>query len=249
MSGPDRYGRSFAEVYDRWYPGGDEQAVAAVVRRHVHRDARVLELGVGTGRVALPLAAAGLVVSGLDSSEEMLQHLAAKDPGRSVWPLLADAGDPDGWEAAGLAVPVDAVVAGCNLMLNLVAPGAQEACVAGAARALAPGGLLFVELSSLSPPAQGGHAVEVSSVRTDAVVLIATRTDLDGGRVEGSHIELRDGEPVRLRPWSIRLLQVAQLDRWCTDAGLELLERLDGWSDRAAPADAEVTVSVYRRLG
>lgn len=249
MSSPDRYGRSFADVYDQWYPGGDEGAAAALVLGRLRRGARVLELGVGTGRVALQLAASGMTVSGLDASAAMLAELAGKDPDGAVVRLLADAGDPVQWEAAGLEGPVHGVVAGCNLLLNLVAPGAQEACIAGAARALTPGGLFFVELSSLSPPQHGGRQVEVSSVHAEAVVLISTRTDPDSGLVDGSHIELHDGEPVRLRPWSIRVLQVPQLDRWCARAGFELVDRLDGWSDEPASAESPVTVSVYRRQG
>lgn len=45
----------------------------------------------------------------------------------------------------------------------------------------------------------------------------------------GNHVELRDGEPVRLRPWSIRAVAPAEIDRWATDAGLELVSRTAGW--------------------
>ncbi|MEZ5412212.1 MAG: class I SAM-dependent methyltransferase, partial [Acidimicrobiales bacterium] len=69
---PDTYGESFAEVYDEWYQGvSDAEAVAAFV------DARagagpVLELGVGTGRLAAPLLARNRAVVGLDASAAML---------------------------------------------------------------------------------------------------------------------------------------------------------------------------------
>ena len=56
--------------------------------------------------------------------------------------------------------------------------------------------------------------LEVRAVHADAVVLIASDTDPVAGMVTGQHIELRDGEPVRLRPWRLRLTTPGELDRW-----------------------------------
>ena len=80
--GNDQYGRSFADVYDDWYREvSDVDATVARVAALAARrgGGRVLELGVGTGRLALPLAARGLAVTGVDASPEMLERLRAKD--------------------------------------------------------------------------------------------------------------------------------------------------------------------------
>ena len=72
------YGRSFADVYDAWYSDvSDVDATVARVRA-LSRDGRVLELGVGTGRLALPMAITGVDIVGIDASDEMLDALRAK---------------------------------------------------------------------------------------------------------------------------------------------------------------------------
>jgi SAM-dependent methyltransferase len=240
MSDPGRYGRSFAEVYDRWYPGGDEPAVVAHLREHVADGARVLELGVGTGRLAVPLA--GFEVTGLDASEEMLAELEAK-AGGSVRGVRGDAAEPGDWPPG----PFAAVLAACNLLLNLPDAGAQRRCVEQAARALEPGGVLVVELQRLTGAPSERPELEVRAVEEDVVVLIATCADPVTGVVRGNHVELRDGQPVRLRPWTIRILGLGELDRWCLDAGLELVDRTA--DHRGTPDDgtSPTTVSVFRR--
>lgn len=236
------YGRSFAEVYDRWYPGGDEREVVDFLRARLPAGAAVLELGVGTGRLALPLAQAGLQVTGMDSSPEMLQRLSDKDPGGTVTAVRGDASTPADWPKG----PFDAVLAPCNLLLNLHAEGAQRRCVEAAASVLAPGGVLVVELTRLSAEGHPARNLELRSVEPDLVVLIATEVDPAGDVVQGNHVELRHGEPVRLRPWTIRLLDPAQLDSWCRAAGLALAERVADFTGAPDDGSSPCTVSVYR---
>ena len=72
------YGRGMADVYDRWY-GGISDVDATVERLAMLAEGGpVLELGVGTGRLALPLAARGVEVYGVDTSPEMVAQLASK---------------------------------------------------------------------------------------------------------------------------------------------------------------------------
>jgi len=242
----DTYGRSFADVYDQWYPADERTsaAVAAVVALS-GPGATVLELGVGTGRLALPLAAAGLAVTGLDSSREMLDLLATKDPRGAVVGRLADVGAPDdGWPDG----PFDVVLAACNLLCNLTDPGRQAACVTGAAERLRPGGHLVVE-AFVPAPLVAGPQLSASEVRGDAVVLIATDADPLTGVVVGQHIELHDGRPVRLRPWSIRVTSPEEIDAWADAAGLELVSRSERWGDGGGADEptSDGLVSIYRR--
>jgi hypothetical protein len=79
------------------------------------------------------------------------------------------------------------------------------------------------------------------------VVLIATDSDPATGVVIGQHIELVDGEPVRLRPWRIRVADPAELDRLAAVAGLELAERHADWSGTEFDPHGTAHVSVYRR--
>lgn len=252
--GPGTYGRSFADVYDEWYPA-DEATSAAVERIHqlAGAGARILELGVGTGRLALPLAALGHEVVGLDSSAEMLDRLtsnAAGDVGADAHPIAGSGGsvlgirgdlaDPGSWPAG----PFQVVVAAFNLVCNLTDVEAQAAMFTQAQASLAPGGQLVVEAFVPNPVEHAERRLEVREVSAEQVVLIASRTDPDLGVVIGQHIQLRDGEPVRLRPWRLRPTSPEELDRLAGAAGLQLVDRRDGWDD-AGLGDACVTT--YRR--
>ena len=87
--GPSTYGDSFADVYDDWYADvSDIDATVAAVARLADGGA-VLELGVGTGRLALPLAATGTPVVGIDASQAMLDLLAAKPDATTVTSLAS----------------------------------------------------------------------------------------------------------------------------------------------------------------
>ena len=148
---------------------------------------------------------------------------------------------------AGVSGTFDAVLAACNLLLNLTAPGAQQSCIRGASELLVPGGILVTELSPLEAPTTVTREITLSSVESDGVVLIATETHAGSALVEGRHIELRDGTPVRVRPWSIRVATTTDLDGWCTGAGLELAERHDDWDAVMPTGPTAATVSVHRR--
>ena len=80
----------FADIYDAWYQ--DVTDVEGTVRliSELAADGRVLELGVGTGRLAIPLAETGVDISGIDSSSEMLKRLSERDSGQLVEAPLAD---------------------------------------------------------------------------------------------------------------------------------------------------------------
>lgn len=238
----DRYGRSFADVYDQWYPADSTTAAAVdAISSFAGPDGTILELGVGTGRLALPLVDRGHQVIGMDASVEMLEVLDTKRrrcaaPERLLG-VLGDVADADMWPPG----PFDAVVAAFNLVGNLLDPREQEAVLRCAAKVLAPGGVLLVESNEPAPDYDGAARLDARAVTDDAVVLIATQTDPCSGVIVGQHIELRDGEPPRLRPWRVRLCTGAELDEWAAGAGLVLSERRAGWDGHGTS-----TLSVFR---
>ncbi len=248
--GPDTYGRSFAEVYDDWYP--DRLDTVAAVRSIITwcGTGRVLELGVGTGRLSLPLADAGCEVVGLDASDEMLDELRRKDTAGRVTRVLGDVANDTAWPDG----PFDLVLAANNLLCNLDDGAAQRSCVEQAARTLRPGGHLVVECFIPAPVDTRSRTLSVRDVEAGSVTLIATdaRPGADPrapGPVTGAHVELRDGQSPRVRSWRIVPVTVAQLDEWCDGAGLEPVARQGDWA--AAPYDPSGArhVSVFRRPG
>lgn len=237
------YGRSFADVYDDWYPPDSQsEAAAAEIEALAGTSAargvtaRVLELGVGSGRLAIPLVERGLIVVGIDASDAMLSQLAQKSSDR-VAALVGDVSDPAAWPEG----PFDVVVAAFNLICNLLDVERQRRLFELAAGVLDAEGTFVVEVNEPVDEPQSAR-LDVRHVTDESVVLMATQFDAGSGIVVGQHIELRDGVAPKLRPWKVRLTTLDELDGWAASAGLRLVGRTAGWDD-----DGASVVSRYRR--
>lgn len=237
------YGEGFADVYDEWY--ADVTDVDATVRRMVDvagGEGRVLELGVGTGRLAVPMAAAGLRVVGIDSSEAMLAKLRERDTASTVEAVLGDiAGDlPAG--------PFDAVLVAYNTIFNLLGEQDQPRLFQRVAERLAPGGVFVVEAFVPHADATDGSSeVTVRSMAVDHVVLSVSVNRPDEQVAEGQFVQFSEAGGVRLRPWSIRWATLEQLDSMAAAAGLHLDARLGDMTGTAFTDDSAQHVSIYRR--
>ena len=245
---PSSYGDGFADVYDEWYTGLDDVDVAASVVAELAvrsagdaRTARVLELGVGTGRLAIPIATRGLDVTGIDTSAAMVARLRARDPDGQVAVISGDMVDdqPDG--------PFDVVLVAYNTLFNLESADRQAACFGAAAPRLAPDGVLVVEAFVPEDPPREGSVVEVRSMTASEVVLSVSTHDPTRQRADGHFVHFADGAPVRLRPWSIRYAPPGELDAMAAAAGLVLRDRWEGFHRRPFGADSPRHVSVYAR--
>ncbi len=248
--GASTYGDGFAEVYDRWYP--DVTDTAACVERLLELagpGAEVLELGIGTGRIALPLAERGVAVTGVDASAEMLARLAAKPGADAIEVVLGDMADLDA--VLGRPAPGDAgfalAFAAYNTLFNLPTAEAQRDCVQAVAARLAPGGRLVVEgFVPADDPTARRDDVAVSRIGTDEIVLSATLHDREAQTITGQHVQITEAG-VRLRPWLVRYLLPAQLDEIARSAGLEPEHRWSDWERSPFDDTSPVHVSVYRR--
>jgi SAM-dependent methyltransferase len=234
--GSSTYGDRFADVYDDWY-GGDDQDTAAAVDRlaELAGDGPVLELGVGTGRLAVPLAARGIAVTGVDASEAMLERLASK-PGNVTTHVGDMAGPlPDG--------PWSLVVVARNTFFNLTSEEAQRAALAEVRRVLAPEGSLVIE-AFVPDGSKQRSSVEVREVDVDRVLLFVDRHDPERQQAWSSFVELTP-EGNRFRPCLIRYATPDQLDEMAADAGLTLAERSSDWRRGPFGPDSVRHVSRY----
>lgn len=236
---PSTYGDGFADVYDDWYAGisPPEQTAAFVAER---TSGLVVELGSGTGRLAEPLRGAGLPVVGLDASVAMLRRSRHAHPD-----LAVVAGDMA--EQPFRRGQASGVLIAFNTLFNLPTPSLQRATLRQAAALLSPDGVLVVEAFV---PGEGAEAasshVDVVRLDADVVVLRVSRTDPVERTVSGHHVELRDGDPVRLRPWHLRFTDPAGLDEIATSAGLVVAERFADWAGTHFDGSSRAHVSVYR---
>jgi SAM-dependent methyltransferase len=246
MDGYDRrtYGDAFADVYDEWYHGISDVDVTVAALLDLAGSGPVLELGVGTGRLAIPLAVAGaatgLDVVGIDASAAMLDRLAARDPDGRVQAVLGDMLTelPRG--------PFALVFVAYNTLFNLTGEGAHAACFDAVARRLAPGGRFAVEAFVPDDPPRVGDQVGVRSMTADRVVLSITVHHPERQSAEGQFVEISESGGVRLRPWSIRYATPEQLDRFAAAAGLALEHRWEGFDRAPFDGDSPRHVSVYR---
>lgn len=239
---PETYGDAFADVYDDWYR--DLHDVGAVVDRvsSVAAGGRVLELGVGTGRLAGPLAAAGLWVVGVDVSSPMLRRLAERrnESGGSLDAVRADM-------AVLPFAPhrFDVVLIAYNTLFNLPDTASQQRCLHDVAQCLHTDGALIVEAFVPRTDDPPTDALTVRHVTSDSVVLTASLLDPATQVIEGQHIEVREAG-LRLRPWRVHYLHPDQLDALALEAGLHLERRAAGWHDELVDADSATHVSTYR---
>lgn len=231
------YGRSFADVYDSWY--GEVTDAGAMVRfvDRFGESLDILELGVGSGRLATPLGAAGHMVVGVDISPEMLERRA--DP-RAFSAVRADMCE----------LPIDdstfdLVLIAFNTIFNLIEATAQQRCFTEAARCLRPGGRVVVEADvPLPPDPTRDRLVSTRSVGADRVVLTASIRDSERQTITGQHVEITE-EGTRLRPWRIRYADPSELDDMARAAGLTLADRYSSWAAEPFDGGSDRHISVY----
>jgi SAM-dependent methyltransferase len=239
---PTAYGESIAAEYDTW-PGTPPTAEATVAfLADVAPGPRLLELGVGTGRIAIPLVERGFEVTGVDVSEAMVARLRTKPGGDRVAIAMGDMAD----------VPVDGefdlAYVVFNTLWGLTTQEAQVRCFASVARHLSPGGLFVVEAFV---PDLGlfdrGQRVSAERVEIDLVQLATARHFSAEQRVVNQHVQLRPDGSIRFFPVEIRYAWPSELDLMARLAGLRLRDRFAGW-EREPFEDASGThVSVYER--
>ncbi len=236
---PDTYGESFADVYDDWYRDvSDIDATVAKIST-LAKGGAVLELGVGTGRLALPLAKAGVEIVGIDSSRSMIDRLASKPGADAVTTVVGDMAElPFGSNLFTVAF------AAFNTFFNLTTVDAQQQCVTRLADVVCRGGRLVIE--GFVPPADGlaDDGTSVRDITLNSAVLTVSKHDPDSQRITGQHIEI-SSSGVRMRPWMLRYLTPPQLDDLVAGAGFVLESRHGGWQGEPFDPTGDLHVSTY----
>ncbi|HYY41729.1 MAG TPA: class I SAM-dependent methyltransferase [Pyrinomonadaceae bacterium] len=236
---PETYGESVADVYDDWYADYDEHIIPLLVELAAGR--RALELGIGTGRIALPLAQAGVEVHGIDASPAMVERLRAKPGGANIPVSFGDFAEVNVAGEFGLVYVV------FNTFFALLSQEAQVRCFQQVAAHLAPGGCFLIE--AFVPDVTrfaGGQIVNALKVTTERVELEASRHDAVAQRTTSQRVVLTDGG-LKLYPVQVRYAWPAELDLMARLAGLGLRARWAGWQREPFTAQSGRHVSVYER--
>jgi SAM-dependent methyltransferase len=233
------FGEDVAKTYDD-VPRGDEVAAVAFLEK-LAGGGPALELAVGTGRIALPLAARGIRVDGVDLSPAMVAQLRTKPGGDRISVTIGDFADVP---VAGTYRLIYVVF---NTLFNLLTQDDQVRCFENVAAHLSEHGSFVIEAGS---PAflyglRNDQHVDAESVEVDAVRLDVLRHDPAKQMLDESHVSI-SGSGVRLDPIVQRYAWPAELDLMARIAGLRLKERWDGWN-REPFTNRQNVVSVYGR--
>ena len=238
---PTVYGSDIADEYDELYQDVLDTDAAVACLADLVGEGPVLELGIGTGRLALPLVAAGFEVHGVDASPEMVARLRAKPGGAEVPVTIGD------FAEVSLELPFSLVVLAVNTIFALPDQEAQVRCFANAAAHLAPGGRFVVEAWIPDPAQVGqGHSVRPRAVGGDRVALVVADHDPVRQRLNTMQVHF-SGTGVRVHPVNHRYAWPSELDLMARLAGLQLEHRWGGWDRGPFAATSTTHVSVYRR--
>jgi len=238
---PQFYGDRWASVYDGQF-GGLDVAPAADFLAGLAEGGRVLELAIGTGRVALPLARLGVTVDGIDASEAMVAQLRAKPGGDAIAVTIGDMAEVAVTSRFGLVYVV------FNSLFALLSQGRQADCFRNVGRVLEPAGRFVVECFVPDPTRfDRGQRVQALAVGEDSVTFELARHDAVQQRVTVQQVTI-DGDGVRLRPVALRYSWPPELDLMAGQAGFRLADRYGGWDRRPFDSASGSHVSVYQRI-
>jgi len=236
----ETYGRLFADVYDTFFP--EFEAGAFDLIEDLAAGGRLLELGVGTGRVALPLAERGLDVTGIDASPEMLDKLRAK-PGADQVHLVHGSFADFPEELADERYDLTFIV--FNTLFGLLTQEAQVSCFENVAAHLTDEGRFLIE--AFVPDLMrydDGQVVRVIHLDESLVRLDAAELDLATQQITSQHVILSPGG-VKLYPVKIRYAWPSELDLMAQLAGLTLQDRWGSWERDPFTGTSMKHISVY----
>ena len=235
------YGRHIADDYDRIYGGAFDTASAVSTLIELAQGGEVLELGVGTGRLAIPLAEAGLTVHGIDGSQAMLDAMAAKPGGAAV------AGHCGDFSTLTLDVEASLVVLAINTIYALPDQAAQVRCFATAAGHLRPGGCFVID-AWVPRPQVLDRPVNPRRLSPGYVGLVLADHDPVAQFLHTTQLVFTDRGEVRVFPVTHRYAHPTELDLMARLAGMDLEERWSDWRRSPFTRHSEHHVSVYRKL-
>jgi SAM-dependent methyltransferase len=203
---------------------------------------RVLELGIGGGRVALPLARRGIAVEGIEASQAVLDRLRATPEGESIPVTMGDMAD------VAVAGPFGLVYLVWSGLFHLPSQARQVDCFRNVAQVLAPGGAFVIECF-VPAPSLFDRGIEVNTVTEDSASMTLTRHDPVAQRIFTQRVRFGDGRRVRMFPISMRYCWPSELDLMAELAGLRLRERHADFSRTPFGPDSRSHVSVYEKSG
>jgi SAM-dependent methyltransferase len=234
MSFDDDAAKSYRDITR----GDETDAVAFLEQLADHGP--VLELAIGTGRIALPLSARGLRVDGIDISPAMVKQLQTKQEGKNIHITIGDFADVSVDNEYQLIYIV------WNSFFNLLTQEEQIRCFSNVSRHLSNKGLFVVEayVPSFLYRLRNDQYVDVEAIQIDQIQIDVLRHDISTQIIEESHVSLLS-TGIHFNPVVQRYAWPAELDLMARIAGLCLKQRWGGWKKELYNSTSGIHVSVY----
>ena len=241
---PDYFGESIAATYDDPASTAFDPAVISRTVDFLARladDGRALELGIGTGRIALPLRERGVEVSGIDLSRAMVSKLREKPGGEAIDVTLGDfatatVGGPGTFRLAYLVF---------NTIMNLTTQDAQVDCFRNAAAHLEPGGRFVVEVG-VPELRELPHGQQIVPFHVSPTRWAFDHYDVATQGMSSNYVEVEDGRG-SIRSIPFRYVWPAELDLMARIAGMRLVERWEGWGREPFTNESRKHISVWQK--
>ena len=237
-----QFGEDVASQYDESdEPEFDPEVIAATVDflAGLAGGGRALELAIGTGRIALPLAARGVPVAGIDLSRPMVARLRAKPGADAIEVAIGD------YSTTIVDGEFSLVYLLYNTIENLTTQAAQVAAFRNVARHLRPGGCFVIEclMPDLRRLPEGATAVVFDIGERHWGI---DEYDVANQGLISHHFTVVDGR-VEYGAWPFRYVWPAELDLMAEMAGLRLRERWSGWLREQFTSDSRKHISVWEK--
>lgn len=233
----ERVAATYDESTGVFAPGAVDATVEVLARLAGH--GRALELGIGTGRIALPLARRGVPVHGIELSRAMVARMRAKPGGDAIGVTIGDFATTTVEGTFTLAYLV------FNTIMNLTTQDAQVACFANVAAHLEPGGCFVIEVRVPElrrlPPGQNVLPWHVSPTRS-----VFYSYDFGTQAMRGHYLTI-EGDRNEYSSMPFRYVWPAELDLMARLAGLRLRERWDDWAGKPFTGESRQHISIWEK--
>jgi SAM-dependent methyltransferase len=236
----ETYGEIIADIYDQWYAGYDPAAIQFLTE--LAHGGKALELGIGTGRIALPLLSNGVTVHGIDASASMVAKLHSKPGGNRIPVTMGNIAD----------IPVEGQYSLIYVVFNtfycLLTQAEQTRCFHNVASHLSPDGVFVIE--AFVPDMTrftAGQDMRVTGIDNNQVQMDVSEIEFDKQLITSQHVVLTE-HGTRFYPVKIRFVWPSEMDLMAQLAQLRLKERWSDWKKSQFSAESGKHISVYELI-
>ncbi|MEW6861084.1 class I SAM-dependent methyltransferase [Trueperella pyogenes] len=236
------YGQEWSQLWQRYFSERPTTQASADFLASLIPHGRALEIGVGSGRVAIPLSERGVKVTGLDTSAHMLRYLEEKDTQHSIDAVLDD--------AQSFNLPrknfdlVYFISWGLHMLLT---DEAQQNCFDRASAHLACGGYFVVELMRPEGYPFGGTGLNVLKIDKGSVIAAGEMHDPQQRILLNAYLMFNDGETPRIHTSASHYCSTEQLDEMASHSGMKLHQAYETWDGSPIVDDSPTMIRVYRK--